>query len=84
MRFPCSTGEGARLVGTTEPKLADLVRRRRIKPEPEIVAGRRLWTPQLLLDAARALGLATLEVRRILEPLCRLSTAPAPETGGAS
>jgi hypothetical protein len=62
MAFPCSTGEGARIIGTTEPLLAETVRRGKVKPEPRIVAGRRLWTPDQLLDAAKVLGLLTKEL----------------------
>ncbi len=68
MRFPCSTGEGARLLGTTEPLLAETVRRGKVKPEPEVIAGRRLWKPGQLLQAAEALGLATEAVRGVLNP----------------
>jgi hypothetical protein len=67
MRFPCSTGEGARLLGTTEPLLAETVRRGKVKPEPDVLAGRRLWQPTQLLQAAVALGLATDAVRAALE-----------------
>ena len=59
MRFPCSTGEAARYLGTTEPLLAETVRRGKVKPEPEIIAGRRLWNPDQVIQAARALDVLT-------------------------
>ncbi len=59
MRVPCSTGEAARFLGTTEPRLAETVRRGRVKPPPAIVAGRRLWLPAQLAQAASLLGLLT-------------------------
>lgn len=63
MHFPTSTGQGARLIGTTEPKLAETVRRGKIHPEPVLLAGRRLWEREQLIQAARALGLLTDELR---------------------
>ena len=63
MRFPIPTGEAARLLGTTEPKLAEEVRRGRITPAPEIFAGRRLWRREHLLQAAQNLDLLTDELR---------------------
>lgn len=59
-----STGEAARLLGTTEPQLGELVRRGRIEPPPEVVAGRRLWTPDQILQAAEALDVLTDELAR--------------------
>ncbi len=67
MRFPCSTGEAARYLGTTEPLLAETVRRGKVKPGPRIVAGRRLWMPEQLLQAASTLGLLTDQIRTELE-----------------
>ena len=66
MKFPVSTGQAAKLLGTTEPRLADTVRRGKVRPEPTIVAGRRLWQREHVTQAARALGLLTVEVRRVL------------------
>ncbi len=66
MRFPSSTGEGAKLLGTTEPLLAETVRRGKVRPEPTIIAGRRLWTPEQLKQGAEALGLLTDELARTL------------------
>lgn len=56
MHLPCSTGEAARLLGTTEPRLAETVRRGKVRPEPRIVAGRRLWDEEHILQAAVSLG----------------------------
>lgn len=52
-----TTGAAADLIGTTEPRLSDTVRRGRIEPEPTIVAGRRLWTREQVLQAAEVLGI---------------------------
>ena len=71
MTFPVSTGHAARLLGVPEPRLNDVVRRGRVRPEPPIVAGRRLWGPEHLLQAARALDVLTDELREALR-----STAP--------
>ncbi len=54
---PLTTGAVARLLNTTEPRVAETVRRGRISPEPVIVAGRRLWTHEQVRQAAEALGL---------------------------
>lgn len=66
MHYPLSTGESARLIGTTEPRLADVVRRGRVIPPPVVFAGRRLWTREHLLQAAHVLGILTEELRRRL------------------
>ena len=57
MNPPISTGQAAKLLGTTEPQLAETVRRGKVNPAPSIMAGRRLWEPHHLLQAARHLGL---------------------------
>ena len=62
MYFPLSTGEAARLLGTTEPQLAETVRRGKVVPEPRVVAGRRLLSPDEVLQGATALGLLTDEL----------------------
>ena len=67
MRFPCSTGEAARLIGATEPHIAETIRRGKVAPEPPVLAGRRLWGPDHLLQAADALDLLTDELRAQLE-----------------
>lgn len=56
-KLPLSTGEAARVLGTTEPRLAELVRRGLIQPTPEIVAGRRLWYAVHLRQAGKRLRL---------------------------
>lgn len=66
MKYPIATGQAARLLGTTEPKLAEEVRRGRINPPPAIFAGRRLWQPEHLLQAAENLGLLTDPLRERL------------------
>lgn len=60
---PLTTGAVARLLNTTEPRVAETVRRGRIHPEPDIVAGRRLWTHEQVLQAAEALGVLTDDLR---------------------
>lgn len=56
MSFPLSTGEAARILDVTEPRLAELVRRGRLTEAPPIVAGRRLWARRHLVEAASRLG----------------------------
>lgn len=67
MPFPCSTGEAARLLGTSEPRLAETVRRGKVRPTPPIVAGRRLWSASHLLQAARVLGVLTNQLEAQLK-----------------
>lgn len=50
-----STGATARLLGTTEPQLNSLIRRGKVKPEPELIAGRRAWCTAHIQCAARLL-----------------------------
>ena len=59
LRYPMSTGEAARVLETTEIKLAHLVRRGRIT-SPPLSAGRRLWERGHLLQAALVLGCVNL------------------------
>lgn len=59
-----TTGQAAHLVHSTEPRLSNLVRRGKIHPEPEIVAGRRLWTEAQVRQAAERLGTLTPEIDR--------------------
>lgn len=66
MKTPLSTGQAAYFLGTTEPRLADLVRKGKIQPLPEITAGRRIWEIAHLLRAGDALGLDPDELRRRL------------------
>jgi hypothetical protein len=67
MDVPLSTGQVAQLLGTTEPKLAETVRRARVRPAPPIQAGRRLWGRHHILQAATALGVLTPGLRAQLE-----------------
>lgn len=67
MKHSLSTGQAARLLGTTEPRLADFVRKGKIQPAPEVTAGRRLWDQSHILQAAEHLGLLTDELRLQLE-----------------
>jgi hypothetical protein len=66
MKHTFSTGQSARILDTTEPRLADLVRKGKINPPPEISAGRRLWGSSHILQAAEHLGTPTDELRRRL------------------
>ena len=65
--YPVSTGQAARILATTEPRLAETVRRGKVNPEPSILAGRRLWRPEHLIQAAEALDLLTDDLRAQLE-----------------
>lgn len=60
---PLATGAVARLLNTTEPRVAETVRRGKVRPEPTVVAGRRLWTRDQVIQAAEALGLLTDHLR---------------------
>jgi hypothetical protein len=57
MQFPLTTGSAAQVLGTTERRLAETVRRGHVSPPPTILAGRRLWTLDQVLQAAEALGI---------------------------
>ena len=65
-RFPLTTGVAAKTLGTTEPRLSETVRRGHVDPPPPILAGRRLWAPEHLLQAAEALDLLTDDLRQQL------------------
>tara|TARA_R110002096_G_scaffold433694_1_gene653077 strand:- start:183 stop:410 length:228 start_codon:yes stop_codon:yes gene_type:complete len=60
---PLTTGTVAKLLHTTEPRVAETVRRGKVTPPPTILAGRRLWLPDQIVQAAEALGLLTDELR---------------------
>lgn len=62
-----STGAAARLLGSTEPRLAELVRRGKIQPEPQVIAGRRQWARQHILQAAEYLGRDVAQVLANIE-----------------
>jgi len=65
VNHPLSTGEVGQLLKVGEPRLNGLIRRGKIKPLPAIVFGRRAWSPDHIVQAARALGLPEEEVERI-------------------
>ena len=69
MNFPITTGRAAALLEVTEPSLGEIVRRGRVSPAPPVLAGRRLWEADHLLQAAEALDLLTDEVRQRIEAL---------------
>lgn len=77
MKLPTTTGLVARALDTSEPRLNDLIRRRKIDPPPPIVSGRRVWELEHLLEAAESLGLLTDDLRTML------SLAPAEAPGEA-
>ena len=66
LQYRRSTGQAADFLGTTEPKLSEEVRHGRVTPPPEVFAGRRMWGPEHLLQAAENLGLLTDEIREKL------------------
>lgn len=60
-----TTGAVARLLHSTEPRVAETVRRGRINPEPVIMSGRRLWSPDQVRQAADALGLPQPDLQTV-------------------
>lgn len=67
MDYPLLTGAAGRTIGATEPQLNDLIRRKKLDPEPPIRSGRRLWYREHLLQAAAVLGLSTDQLRARVE-----------------
>ena len=67
MQFPQSTGQAAALLRSTEPALNDLIRKGKVAPAPEVVAGRRAWQARHVVRAAELLGVLTAELRTQLE-----------------
>lgn len=67
MKYPIPTGRAAQILHTTEPLLSDTVRRRKVDPAPPIIAGRRLWCREHLIQAAEALGILTADLRAQIE-----------------
>lgn len=55
VNYPMTTGDAAKMLGTTEPQLAETVRRGHVDPPPPILAGRRLWAAQHIAQARAAL-----------------------------
>lgn len=64
--FPTTSGAAANLIGTTEPRLSETVRRGLVTPTPPILAGRRLWSQSHLRQAAAALDLLTEDLDQLL------------------
>jgi len=64
-----STSVAATLLRLTEPRLNDLIRRGKVIHLPHVVAGRRLWSPEHVLQAAEALGRLTRELRSKLDAM---------------
>ncbi len=62
-----STGQAAEVIGASEPRLSDLVRRGKIQPPPALFAGRRCWEPDHIRQAATHLGLLTDDLERELQ-----------------
>ena len=62
MDFPASTGQVADLLDVAEPRLADLIRRRKIVPPPPVACGRRRWLPAHVRQAADSLGVLTADL----------------------
>ncbi len=79
MKLPISTGQAAQLLSTTEPQLAELVRRGKVQPPPLVFAGRRLWYADHLLQAAQELGVLTDELRATID--LPAAAAREPEVG---
>lgn len=63
LQFPVSTGQVARRLGVSEPRLNDLVRRGKVCPAPFVVAGRRAWEETHIRQAAQILGITDIERR---------------------
>jgi hypothetical protein len=55
MNLPATTGYVAAVLGVSEPRLNDLVRRQKICPPPRLMLGRRLWSKEHVVQAARLL-----------------------------
>ena len=71
-----SSGAVASLLGTTEPRLNGLIRRGKIAPLPELIAGRRAWAALHISQAASALGVT------LPEELRKRAVAEGVETDG--
>jgi len=67
VKYPIPTGRAAQLLGVIEPQLSETVRRGKVRPAPWIVAGRRLWFAEHLIQAAKALGVLTPDLRAAIE-----------------
>ena len=67
MQLPASTGQVATYLGSNEPRLNELVRRGQVQPKPPILAGRRLWGAEHVLQAAAALDVLTDELLELVQ-----------------
>ncbi len=63
-KYPLTTGEAARMLGTTEPELAETVRRGHVNPVPLIMSGRRLWMEDHVVQAREALRATAARKRK--------------------
>ncbi|MCP4036595.1 MAG: hypothetical protein GY733_06635 [bacterium] len=61
MKTPTTTGVAARILDTSEPRLNDLIRRRKVDPPPPVISGRRVWGEEHIRQAAQALGITDFE-----------------------
>ena len=64
-----TTGLVANVLGVTEPRLNDLLRRQKVSPTPLVRSGRRFWTPEHILQAAQHLGLDLDVIRKCLKEI---------------
>lgn len=71
-----STGQIAALVLTPEPRVADLVRRGKISPPPQVIAGRRLWTRDQARQAAERLDRLQPDVEAAIDAAFGPETVP--------
>lgn len=67
MQHFISTGRSAQILGVIEPQLSETVRRGKVDPPPPVIAGRRLWCREHLIQAAEALGILTDDLRARIE-----------------
>ncbi len=76
MTYALTTGQAAQVLGSTEPQLSETVRRGKVRPEPTIIAGRRLWFAEQLIQAAEALGVLDDTLRARIEKAVPYATQP--------
>lgn len=78
-----TTGKAAQLLGVTEPELSETVRRGKVRPPPQILAGRRLWCAEHLIQAAQALDILDRPLRDAIEAAApRMPVAGGPSAWG--
>jgi len=61
MNRQLTTGEVARTLATTEPRLNDLIRRGKITPAPVVLVGRRAWEETHIRQAAKVLDVRDID-----------------------